>query len=344
MISANDYQYNLPSELIAQEPVEPRDSSRLFVYSISQDTVTFDSFFNLANYLPQKSFLVMNETKVLPSRITLFKDTGGKVNVLFLVNEMTEEGKVEGLVDREVHVDQVLRTDFGHSFHVISQTQNRFTFQFDFKKQELFHILDVSGRMPIPPYLKECPLSETELRKKYQPVTAHDPGSIAAPTASLHFTDTVFETLAQKGISHYFITLHVGMGTFAPIGEEAVREKRLHTEWYQIPPETQHAIDQKKQNGELLVAVGTTVVRTLESAAEAEASGNTSLFIYPPYRFQQVDGMLTNFHLPKSSLLMLVDALLKDKGAKRGILELYEVAIQEKFRFFSFGDAMLILP
>ncbi len=226
------------------------------------------------------------------------------------------------------------------------QSQNKSTFYVSWKGSfsTLISLLETYGEMPIPPYIKKTPLSREELCKQYQTVFAKKRGSSAAPTASLHFTDRVFKRLEKSGVQKTFITLHVGMGTFAPITEENMREKKLHNEWYEVADETFRFIDKSKKNGRKIVAVGTTVVRTLESVAKNNILvGKTDLFIQPPYQFKVVDALITNFHLPESSLMMLVDAFLQHKHAKRGITELYRYALLNKFMFYSFGDALLIL-
>ena len=347
MIRIQDYEYYLPPELIAKEPAVPRDHSRLFIYNTQKDEITFDYFHNLAKHLPQNSFLVLNETKVLPSRIMLTKQSGGKVSVFFLVNEQMDHPRtMRAMVDRKVIVGEKLFFNVKDSVEVIAQDKQLFTMKIPFGKAKLFKLLEKKGTMPIPLYIKNSPLSGDELRQKYQTIFARALGgarlcgSAAAPTASLHFTEDVFRSLKKKNIDRLFITLHVGLGTFAPVSEKNISEKKLHEEWYEVP---------KKIENKNIVAVGTTVVRTLESLAISNTTNNqfplnkTDLFIYPPYQFKMVDHLITNFHLPGSSLIMLVEAFLQNKKAKRNLIDLYQVAIKEKFRFYSFGDAMLIL-
>lgn len=350
MIDKKDYAYALPEELIARAPAVPRDRSRLFVYQTSTDQVVLDHFDHLEKYLPKQSFLVLNETKVLPSRITLHKATGGKVKVLFLVNE--QRGSMQEMrvmVDRKTAVGDRLYFTPDDFVTVTAQDRQLFIVRFDFPRKHLEELLIAKGTMPIPPYIKNTPLSEDELREKYQTVFAKSPGSSAAPTASLHFTGDLLKRLEEKDIRRLFVTLHVGMGTFATVTPEQIAAKKLHEEWYEVPEETAAGIAREKAGGGELVAVGTTVVRTLESFAKRETGEQegtfaaTDLFIYPPYRFRLVDHLITNFHLPESSLMMLVEAFLQSKGAKRRLIDLYTIAIQERFRFFSFGDAMLIL-
>ena len=368
MLQILDYDYILPPELIAKEPAMPRDHSRLFIYDTQKDNIIFDYFYNLAKHLPQNSYLVLNETKVLPSRIVLTKQSSGKVSTFFLVNEqMDDSDTMRVMVDRKVKIGDRLFFNKEDSVEVIAQDKHLFTVNIPFGKIRLFKLLEEKGTMPIPLYIKNSPLKEKELREKYQTIFARAPGdarlcgSVAAPTASLHFTEDVFRSFKKKNIEQLFITLHVGLGTFAPVSEKSISEKKLHEEWYEVP---------KKIESKKIVAVGTTVVRTLESMSLslrtplsgvkqskkeiASSSGSsetprndivdkTDLFIYPPFQFKMVDHLITNFHLPGSSLMMLVEAFLQHKGARRSLVELYQVAIKEKFRFYSFGDAMLIL-
>nr|AIA18919.1 Queuosine biosynthesis protein [uncultured bacterium] len=346
MIDPKIYDYELPAEQVAQTPASPRDSSRLFIYDTALDLIQFDTFNNLAKYLPKESLLVLNKTKVIPSRITLYKENKGRVKCLFLVNELKNK-VVNAMLDRKVEIGQSLQFDDNFRFKVIGQDEHVFTLAFDFPKEKFINLLERKGSMPIPPYLKHTELKESELRRKYQTIFAKDNGSAAAPTASLHFTQRVFNKLEEKGIQKTFVKLHVGAGTFAPLLEKNLVEGKLHTEWFEVTQKTADSINKAKTQGSKIVAVGTTVARTLETASDGKEmkgrSGETDIFIYPPYTFKTVDILLTNFHVPKSSLMMLVDALLQNKKAKRNIIELYSTAIKERFRFFSFGDAMLIL-
>jgi S-adenosylmethionine:tRNA ribosyltransferase-isomerase len=345
-----EYDYNLPGNLIAKQPAVLRDSSRLFVYDTATDTITLDRFFNLHHHLPNNSFLVLNKTKVVPARVNMQKPTGGKVVCLLLVNEIDEKARtVPAFIDRKVSVGDRL-TVHDSQFTVTKQDRNIFTLGFNMSKQELFHLLREQGNMPIPPYIKNTPLNREELKSRYQTVFAQTEGSAAAPTASLHFTDRVLNNLEQNKIDRLNITLHVGLGTFAPIGEKELKSGKLHAEQVEIPHEVADEMHKRKQEGQKLVAVGTTVVRSLESAVSKindnykieKMSGKTQIFIRKPYRFHAADALITNFHLPNSSLMMLVDAFLEYKQAKRGLVDLYKIAIKEQFRFYSFGDAMLI--
>lgn len=340
------YDYTLPEELVGIKPAEPRDSARLFVYDTASDTVSFDMFANIDKYLPRQSLLVLNDTKVVPARVTLYKETGGKVVALFLMNEYQGGDSVRVLLDRGVALSAPLYFDRDKSKHrlqVVGQEENVFILKPEFAMELLPKLLEQYGAMPLPPYLKEVTLSERELRSRYQTVFASRPASVAAPTASLHFTPRVFEKLEGKGIERAYVTLHVGLGTFAPLTAENLKTGTLHFERYEVSEESVRKIQQAKKEKRNIVAVGTTAVRTLESLAKGNSSGETNLFIRPPYDFKLVGSLITNFHIPKSSLMMLVDAFLQHKKAKRSVLNLYKIAITEKFHFFSFGDAMLIL-
>jgi len=354
------YNYLLPAKNLAKVPALPRDSSKLFVYDIKNEKIFFDRFYYLDRYLPKQSFLVLNETKVVPARVILRKESGGKVVVLFLVNEMEEDNKVKIIVDRKIKVGDKLFFKESDFVDVVSQEKNIFLVRFNFSKDKLFFLLEKQGAMPIPLYLKDTPLPNEKLKQKYQTIffknKKEDLASIAAPTASLHFTKRVFKKLEQKRIKRYFVNLYVGMGTFTPITEENLKTKKLHQEYYQVEEKVWQNILEEKNSGKKLVAVGTTVVRTLESLKlknknekikmikkNEKSFFETDLFIFPPFNFQMVDILLTNFHLPKSSLMMLVEAFLQFKGAKKHLVELYNIAIKNDFRFYSFGDAMLII-
>jgi len=346
------YDYFLPEKNLAKAPSTPRDFSKLFVYDTKNDQIFFDRFYHLDRYLPKESFLVLNQTKVIPARVVLRKENGGKTVVLFLVNEMEEAGKVKIMVDRKIKVGDKLFFKSGDSVEVVCQKKNIFLVKFNFPKAKLFSLLENQGVMPVPLYLKKTPLSDKKLKEKYQTIffkkEKDNLASVAAPTASLHFTKRVFKKLKQKGIKKYFVNLYVGMGTFAPVSEQNLKTKTLHQEYYQVEEKVWQKILEEKKRGKKLVAVGTTVVRTLESMIKFKIQNSkffhkTDLFIFPPFQFQIVDILITNFHLPKSSLMMLVEAFLQYKGAKKHLVELYNMAIKNDFRFYSFGDSMLII-
>lgn len=338
-----DYNYTLPNKNLALEPAVPRDSSRLFVYDTRQDKIVFDTFSNIDKYLPDNSFLVLNDTKVLPARVVMKKQSGGKVIALFLVNEIGVD-TIPVIVDRKINVGERIYFENREPLEVVGQKENVFSLKFFLSKKDLFSLLQKYGTMPIPPYLKKTSLGRSELLEKYQTIFAEEEGSAAAPTASLHFTKKVFERLDQKGISKSFVTLHVGLGTFAPLTNNNLKSEKLHEEYYFIPKKTIEAINKLKSEKRELVSVGTTVTRTLESYAKsAKNAEKTNLFIFPPFEFKMVDHLITNFHLPKSSLMMLVEAFLHHKKAKKRLVDLYNIAIDNDFRFYSFGDAMLVL-
>lgn len=338
------FHYNLPKELIANAPANPRDSSRLFVYDTQTDRVTFDTFANIAKYIPKHSLLVLNDTKVVPARLTLMKKTGGKVTALFLMNEWDGSSAIKGLPDRGIKEGDQLFADGVAVIEMVSHVNKEFTFKLLMGADEFRALCYAKGSTPIPPYI-HAEMGEQELREKYQTAFAAKPASVAAPTASLHFTDRVFKTLADKGVEQAKVTLHVGRGTFAPVGEQA---DHLHVEPIEVSAESAHAIARAKKERRCVITAGTTALRTVEAAASEilagkETKGVTDIFIRAPYKFQIADGLITNFHLPGTSLLMLLDAFLRNKGARRTWHELYEIAIAEKFRFYSFGDAMLII-
>lgn len=341
------YDYHLPKERIALSPASPRDSARLFVYDTATDTVVFDRFLNLTEHLPPQALLVVNETRVVPARLLMKKTSGGAVRVLFLLNEHISGSKiVRALADRAVSEGDTLFFPDGGAVRVARRDGSVLTISLPFSRTRLMDILLRHGTTPIPPYLKHTSVSEHELRKKYQAIFAHRGASVAAPTASLHFTPRLLSRLAAQGIGRALLTLDVGLGTFAPITDAMVRTRKLHAEHFSVPLSTERAVAQAKKHGRPVVAVGTTVLRTLESAAGRggirAGAQNTNLFIQPPYRFLAADALITNFHVPQSSLMLAVDAFLEWKGARRRILELYRIALREKFRFLSFGDGMLI--
>ncbi len=354
MISLDDYDYHLPNALLAKAPVSPRDAARLFVYDTQIDEVFFDTFLNIAKYLPKRSLLVFNNTKVIPARLWLNKETGGKIEVLLMMNEYRPgDILIKGIVDRKILPGAKLYFKNRAHLEVIKQEEQFFFFKPSISMKMFSKLLKKEGVTPIPPYIKRSNIPEHDLRQKYQSILAKYPASIAAPTASLHFTNRLLAKLEHREIKRTEITLHVGAGTFAPVDEKNIREKKLFTEPYDISHNSAQAINRAKAAGIPIIAVGTTAMRTLESAAHvnsktrtwnvASGSRSTNIFIYPPHKFTIADGLITNFHVPCSSLMLLVDALLKHKKAKRDILALYDIAISEKFRFYSFGDGMLII-
>ncbi len=332
-----EFDYPLPSELIAQEPPPRRGMSRLMV--LEGDKISHHRFPEILKFLREGDILVLNDARVIPARFIGRKEkTGGRVEVLLL--ERVED-KVWRVATGGRKVSPGTRIKFDHQIRgeILEEKEGRKILRFHspFSMRE---ILNKAGRIPLPPYIKEpTPLSF----KKYQTVYARRNGAIAAPTAGFHFTRGILEKIRNKGIKIAFLTLLVGWGTFAPIRVEEVEKHRMEGEFYQIPPETADLINDTKRRGGRVIAVGTTVVRTLESAVKGKeispGEGWTDLFIYPGYRFRMVDVLLTNFHLPRSTPLILVSAF----AGRERILRAYKEAIKEKYRFYSFGDAMLII-
>lgn len=345
-----DYLYTLPEKLIAQEPADPRDSSKLLIYNTKTNELKIDIFSQLATHLPPSLEIILNDAKVVPARVTLTKETGGKITILFLMNEwiVSPHGPIPCFLDRKAKVGDRLYFPDKSFVTVQKQDEGLFFVLWDGSVENIIQRLNSYGTMPIPLYIKHSPLSRDELSKKYQTIFAEKQGSSAAPTASLHFTPTVFQSLVNKGIKSAVITLHVGLGTFAPLTEKNLAENKLHAEWYDISQKAAEKIHSARNKNKEILAVGTTVTRTLESYAQQgvmgqKYSGSTELFIRPGYEFRVVDKMITNFHLPNSSLMMLVDAFLSYKKSSRRLVEIYNYAIEHEFRFYSFGDAMLIL-
>ncbi len=360
-MKTSDFDYHLPEASIAQTPVEPRDSSRLLVLHRDTGNLEHRIFREVVDYLHSGDLLVLNQTRVIPARIYARKATGGRVELLLLRrrDELIWESLVGGKglrVGTRVFVES---GDFAeHSERVSSRMDAKGSTSGDVGiRAEIIEILEGSerlikfsepiepyfakvGNVPLPPYIHEK-LSDPE---RYQTVYSREPGSAAAPTAGLHFTSRLLDELQSKGVKVAYVTLHVGLDTFAPVTEDFPEKHKIHTEWCELPQETADLINQTKQSGGRVIAVGTTSVRTLESAAVGQNAilsymGATSIYILPGYQFKIVDAMITNFHLPKSTLIMLVSAF----AGREKILSTYETAIKEDYRFYSFGDAMLIL-
>lgn len=340
MLKTSDFNYDLPKELIAQTPVYPRDSSRLMVYDRATDEVRHEHFYDLIKYLKKGDLLVVNNTKVLPARMYSYTEHGGKVEILLLkrINLTDWEVMVKPGKKAKEGVTLVVSDELSLTVNSRTESGGRIvTFHFDGVFEDIISRL---GEMPLPPYIHE----KLKDKDRYQTVYAKEPGSAAAPTAGLHFTPELIEKLKAEGVEFAEIELQVGLGTFRPVKVENVLEHKMHTERYRVPEVAAEKINAAKREGRRIIAVGTTSVRTLETVADEKGfvkpcSGETSIFIYPPYKFKCVDALITNFHLPESTLIMLVASLVgKDK-----ILELYNLAVKERYRFFSFGDAMLIL-
>jgi len=341
-MKTSDFDYHLPSECIAQTPVEPRDSSRLLVLNRQSGAISHTVFRDLGRYLNPGDCLVLNETRVIPARLYARKSTGGKVELLLLRrdnaavgggNATTWEVLVGG---KGLTEGKTLILEDGLEAQIVavlagSRRRVRFV-------EPVESHLPRLGHTPLPPYI-HTPLSDPE---RYQTVYARQPGSAAAPTAGLHFTPGLIESLQAQRVHFAAVILHVGLDTFAPVTEDDPQKHHIHTEWCEVPPATADLVNQTQAAGGRVIAVGTTTVRTLESAAAggrlAAISGPTSLYILPGYSFRVVDAMITNFHLPKSTLIMLVSAF----AGRERLLNAYEVAKREGYRFYSFGDAMLI--
>lgn len=341
-MKVSDFDYHLPEELIAQEPVEPRDASRLLVLHRQTGALAHRVFRDIIEYLEPSDVLVINDTKVIPARLFgTKKGTGANVEVLLLKRISQDVWEVLVRPGRRVPPGTWLEFGDGVLAAKVLDTTAAGGRVLEFFYEGVFEaILDELGQMPLPPYIHK----ELSDKQRYQTVYARKDGSAAAPTAGLHFTPGLLERIATRGITVCSITLHVGLGTFRPVKVDTVEEHRMHGEYYSIDQETALAIQKAKEAGGRVVAVGTTTARTLEAVMQqhgelAACSGWTDIFIYPGFRFQVVDGLITNFHLPRSTLLMLVSAF----AGKDLVLQAYETAIRERYRFFSFGDAMLIL-
>ncbi|WP_258921391.1 tRNA preQ1(34) S-adenosylmethionine ribosyltransferase-isomerase QueA [Heyndrickxia coagulans] len=336
------FDYELPEELIAQTPLKNRSDSRLMVLDKKTGEIEHSVFKNITQYLRPGDCLVLNNTKVLPARLFGIKDeTGAKIEVLLL--KQLEGDRWETLVKpaKRVKTGTVVRFGDGQLSAVCAEELDHGGRVMDFQYEGIFYeVLNELGKMPLPPYIKE----QLEDQDRYQTVYAKEPGSAAAPTAGLHFTEALLKKIEAMGVKIVYITLHVGLGTFRPVNEENIENHDMHAEFYQVSEEAARTIMEVKENGGRVVSVGTTSTRTLETVASAHggkiaaSSGWTDIFIYPGYQYKAIDALITNFHLPKSTLIMMVSAL----AGRENILHAYETAVKEKYRFFSFGDAMLI--
>ena len=339
-MNVSEFNYNLPEELIAQTPLEKRDESRLMILNKKEKTIEHKTFKDIIDYLKPGDCLVRNNTKVLPARIYGNKETGAKVEFLLLIN--IEDDIWETIVrpGNKLHVGTKVIFGKGKLVAEILDIMPGGTRKVKFEYEGIFNeILDEIGLMPLPPYIHE----ELKENDRYQTVYAKYNGSAAAPTAGLHFTPELLKKIEEKGIKIANVTLHVGIGTFRPVKEEKVENHEMHSEHYYIKKEDAEIINETKKNGGRIIAVGTTSCRVLETVADengmvCETEGDTKIFIYPGYKFKCLDALITNFHLPQSTLLMLVSSL----AGKDYIMKAYEEAVKEKYRFFSFGDAMFI--
>lgn len=342
MTSISDYDFHLPPELIAQAPLRQRDASRLLVLNRAAGAITHRRFHDLPQYLRPGDCLVLNDTKVLPARLFGTKQGGeSEIEVVLLTQPNQTDWEVLVRPGRRARIGT--RLNFGNgelTAEVISNTDaGGRILRFNFEGQFL-EILDRLGQMPLPPYIIE----KLADKDRYQTVYARELGSAAAPTAGLHFTDNLLQQLTEQGVNIARLTLHVGLGTFRPVQVETVAEHKMHAEFYQVTEQAAELINRTRAAGGRIIAVGTTSARTLETLGQADGSicagsGWTDIFIYPGYRFRVLDGLVTNFHLPKSTLIMLVSAL----AGREKVLAAYAQAIQAGYRFYSFGDAMLIL-
>ena len=338
-----DFWYDLPKELIAQEPANPRDSARLMVLDRSNGSITHRIFRDLPEYLNPGDVLVVNNSKVLPARLMGIKvPTGAVCEVLLLRQAHGDTWECLARPGRRMQAGTRLTFGDGTLTAEVEETlpDGNKLVHFNYNTQTLYEKLDEFGKMPLPPYITK----QLEDQSQYQTVYAKELGSAAAPTAGLHFTPELMDTIRAKGVNIAEVTLHVGLGTFRPVQEDEITDHKMHSEWYCIDEKTAQMIRDTKAAGHRVIAVGTTSCRTLEAVAakygEIRAcSGNTSIFLYPGVKFNCIDGLITNFHLPESTLIMLVSALY---GYEK-TMAAYKVAVEERYRFFSFGDAMLIL-
>ena len=338
-----EFDFYLPEELIAQTPLLKRDTSKLLTINRKENTYEHKVFSDIIDYFNPGDTLVLNNTRVMPARLYVQKkDTGAAIEVLLLKNK--EHNMWECLVKPAKRIKVGSIVSFGDGImeaECVKVLDDGFRY-FEFKYEGIFQErLDELGTMPLPPYIKER-LTDKE---RYQTVYSKEIGSSAAPTAGLHFTNELLDKIKQKGVNIVYLTLHVGLGTFRPVSVENIEDHDMHSEYYTLDEETANVINETKKNGGRVFSVGTTSTRTLETIARdndgeiVPASGWTNIFIYPGFEFKCVDGLITNFHLPKSSLIMLVSAFYN----REKVLELYKIAVENKYRFFSFGDAMIII-
>ena len=341
-MKTSDFYYDLPEELIAQDPLEDRTASRLLVLDRQTGTVEHKIFSDVIDYLNKGDCLVINNTRVIPARLIGEKEgTGGKVEVLLLKRRANDVW--ETLVKPGKKLKPGAKITFGDGrlraevLEVVEEGNRLVKFHYEGIFEE---ILDSLGEMPLPPYITH----KLEDKEMYQTVYAKFDGSAAAPTAGLHFTKELLNKIEEKGIKIASITLHVGLGTFRPVKVDDVNNHHMHTEWYEVNAEAAEIINETKRNGGRVICVGTTSCRTIESVADENGymkakTGETDIFIYPGYKFKVMDGLITNFHLPESTLVMLVSAF----AGKENVLSAYETAVKERYRFFSFGDAMILI-
>lgn len=341
-MKTSDFYFDLPEELIAQTPLKDREKSRLLVLDKNNGDIQHKNFYDVIDYLNEGDLLVLNNTRVIPARLLGKREnTGGKVEFLLLNNIEGDNWETLVKPGKKAKIGDVIEFGEGILKAEIIDIKEGGTRIVKFIYKGIFNeILDKLGEMPLPPYITE----KLDDRERYQTVYSKVEGSAAAPTAGLHFTEDLLEKIKNKGVKIAYITLHVGLGTFRPVKVDDVEGHNMHSEFYEVSKETAELINSVKQSGKKVISVGTTSTRTLESVSDddgkiKESKGWTDIFIYPGYKFKAIDGLITNFHLPESTLVMLVSAL----AGKENILNAYEEAIKEKYRFFSFGDAMIII-
>lgn len=343
----SEFDYNLPEELIAQMPADKRDNSRMMFLDRETRAVEHKHFFDIVDLLDKDTLLVLNNTKVIPARLFGEKETGGKVEIFLLKQRKNSLWEVLVKPSKRVKIGIKIKISDELGVEIIEKLEDDGKWLVELQYAgNIFEVLHRNGNIPLPPYI-ERKMSTDELKKldfeRYQTVYAKEEGSVAAPTAGLHFTEDILERLKEKGVEITYVTLNVGLGTFRPVKCDNVLEHKMDSETFEISQKTSEVINNAKANGKKIVAVGTTTVRTLETAfqkyGEIKACNDHSeLFIYPPYEFKVIDRLITNFHLPKSTLLMLVSAL----ASKDFIFEAYKKAIENKYRFYSYGDCMFI--
>ena len=339
-MKTHDFFYDLPEELIAQTPLEKRDTSRLMLLDRATGQVRHKHFYDILDYLNPGDCLVMNDSRVLPARLLGHRPTGGAVEVLLLRDLGNKCWECLCKPGRKMQVGNEVIFGNGELTAVVKEVQETGNRVVEFRFEGIFlEVLEQLGKMPLPPYIKE----ELQDQERYQTVYSKVLGSAAAPTAGLHFTPELLEKIAAKGVSIGYVTLHVGLGTFRPVKEEEITDHEMHSEYCVISQETADLINRTKANGGRCICVGTTSCRTLESWAAEDGhmepkAGWTNIYIYPGYKFKVMDGLVTNFHLPESTLIMLVSAF----AGREHVLAAYREAVEEKYRFFSFGDAMFI--
>ena len=340
-MKTDDFDYNLPEELIAQTPIKNRDESKLMIIDKNTGEIDHKHFHNIIDYLEKGDVLVLNDTKVIPARLIGNKeDTNAVIEILLLKDLGNNKWECLAKPQKRLHIGTIVAFGDGVLKCIVTELFDEGIIHIELiYKGILYEILDKLGQMPLPPYIHE----KLEEKDRYQTVYAKNLGSAAAPTAGLHFTKELLKEIEDKGITVTYVTLHVGLGTFRPVEVEDVNNHVMHTEWYRMTEETASILNKAKEEGRRIIAVGTTSTRTLETIASINdgkfkaCSGDTNIFIYPGYQFKILDCLITNFHLPESTLIMLVSAL----AGRENVLNAYKTAVEEEYRFFSFGDACL---